>query len=596
MLQPNPLLYPDYREHILRIFQQLLEVNNALGEVYKAKSYHFALQELRRGDHIFRVLPPNLLPLPKEQSNLSEWLQAHMELEPQHPDMIANWERRIHLLDPSTAISGVGDKLKGKIIEILKTGDLQELHAIYKRPEVSAMREICKVHGFGPRTALSLFRKHKIKSVAELKKIAASSGSSSGISFNDGQKLGLQYFDDIQRRIPHAEGKLHEAYLKTRLREHFGTTFSLVICGSFRRRTEYSGDIDILLTPYNASIEGEAASCLTDSDGKGRSGGKKNASAGSRSTTTTSSGAVEDGESSGGGSTNRVLPQGAVRAFVEALREDQYIQATFALGSTKFMGMGRLKGTPPAAIAKAIAAEAAGEVGNDRTGSSSSSSSSNSSKSSASSSLLASGIYPARRIDVRYVDAASFPAASLYFTGSKNFNVVMRARAVKMQLVLNEYGLFKQEFLQAATAAAAAVGGGSNRGSTRMTPLWSINELITRLTRYAFWSRGSALLAQCGAAGFHAASNEDLLLLPQHGANSSGKKGKSGKTSDATSSASADSKDGGGPGVTVLNEAKQKDLLWLVHNLNYLRIPATSEQDIFTALGMAYVDPWERCF
>ncbi len=45
------------------------------------------------------------------------------------------------------------------------------------------------------------------------------------------------------------------------------------------------------------------------------------------------------------------------------------------------------------------------------------------------------------QVDLRVVDTASFGAALLYFTGSKEHNVVLRERAVRMKMSLNEYGL-----------------------------------------------------------------------------------------------------------------------------------------------------------
>ncbi len=47
-----------------------------------------------------------------------------------------------------------------------------------------------------------------------------------------------------------------------------------------------------------------------------------------------------------------------------------------------------------------------------------------------------------RQIDLRTVAAAEFPAAWLYFTGSKEHNVFLRGRAREKGLTLNEYGLF----------------------------------------------------------------------------------------------------------------------------------------------------------
>lgn len=54
---------------------------------------------------------------------------------------------------------------------------------------------------------------------------------------------------------------------------------------------------------------------------------------------------------------------------------------------------------------------------------------------------LATGI----QLDVRVVPRESFGAALHYFTGSKAHNVLMRQLAIKKQLKLNEYGLFRGE-------------------------------------------------------------------------------------------------------------------------------------------------------
>jgi DNA polymerase/3'-5' exonuclease PolX len=47
------------------------------------------------------------------------------------------------------------------------------------------------------------------------------------------------------------------------------------------------------------------------------------------------------------------------------------------------------------------------------------------------------------QIDVRKVDSDSFPTMLLYFTGSKEFNIMCRAKAQELGMTLNEYGLFK---------------------------------------------------------------------------------------------------------------------------------------------------------
>ena len=48
---------------------------------------------------------------------------------------------------------------------------------------------------------------------------------------------------------------------------------------------------------------------------------------------------------------------------------------------------------------------------------------------------------PARRIDIRCVNYDEYYSSLLYFTGSKNFNLLMRQNAIDMNYSLNEYGL-----------------------------------------------------------------------------------------------------------------------------------------------------------
>ncbi len=48
-----------------------------------------------------------------------------------------------------------------------------------------------------------------------------------------------------------------------------------------------------------------------------------------------------------------------------------------------------------------------------------------------------------RQVDLRIVKPGQFPAALMYFTGSKEHNVVLRQRAREREMSLNEYGLFE---------------------------------------------------------------------------------------------------------------------------------------------------------
>ncbi len=54
-------------------------------------------------------------------------------------------------------------------------------------------------------------------------------------------------------------------------------------------------------------------------------------------------------------------------------------------------------------------------------------------------------IGPSVQVDLRVVPPESWGAALMYFTGSKEFNIRLRERSLKMGLTLNEYGLFPED-------------------------------------------------------------------------------------------------------------------------------------------------------
>ncbi len=59
------------------------------------------------------------------------------------------------------------------------------------------------------------------------------------------------------------------------------------------------------------------------------------------------------------------------------------------------------------------------------------------------------------QIDLRIISPASFGAAWLYFTGSKEHNILLRARAGQRGMKLSEYGLFEGETLKASETEEA---------------------------------------------------------------------------------------------------------------------------------------------
>lgn len=61
------------------------------------------------------------------------------------------------------------------------------------------------------------------------------------------QKIGLNYVEDFEKRIPRKEMLEMEEFIKTKI-AHVDDEFVVTVCGSFRRGAETSGDMDVLLT------------------------------------------------------------------------------------------------------------------------------------------------------------------------------------------------------------------------------------------------------------------------------------------------------------------------------------------------------------
>jgi len=133
-------------------------------------------------------------------------------------------------------IKGVGKKIEDKIIEFITTGKMHAADNALQDPKYILGKKLHGVYGIGPVKISELL--NIISSFDELK-------SNPGL-LNDKQKIGLVYYDDMQKRIPIAEGKKHFKLLdKTLKKIDKDIVFEMV--GSYRRKNKDMGDIDILI-------------------------------------------------------------------------------------------------------------------------------------------------------------------------------------------------------------------------------------------------------------------------------------------------------------------------------------------------------------
>lgn len=150
-------------------------------------------------------------------------------------------------------IPGIGEKIKAKIQEILSSGELRAAQEIREERQFNVLDELIAIHGIGPVKARELVTKHKVRSVQDLR----SRFEKDPTILNEVQAIGLKHYEDISERIPRTEMAEHERLLLAAIRE-VSTSFEAMVVGSYRRKLETSGDIDVILK-LPSSVPAKAA-------------------------------------------------------------------------------------------------------------------------------------------------------------------------------------------------------------------------------------------------------------------------------------------------------------------------------------------------
>jgi DNA polymerase beta len=151
-------------------------------------------------------------------------------------DSIELYDKNIETLEDIKQLKGVGKKIEDKIIEFLNTGNIEEVNNVINDPQYILGNKLKGIYGVGPAKITELMT--KINSFDELKEHPE--------LLNDKQKIGLKYYDDLNLRIPIAEGHNHFKIVKKILNNLYkDIEFELV--GSYRRKSKDMGDIDVLI-------------------------------------------------------------------------------------------------------------------------------------------------------------------------------------------------------------------------------------------------------------------------------------------------------------------------------------------------------------
>ena len=227
-------------EHVIQVFKKLLEIKVKELSDYKS----FGLDKKLISTQSFKV---------KNLKNVISILEVMKE--------------PIKDAESLSSIKGIGKSTIEKISEILLTGELNEVvnydleahnnfikeNASSDLKKLNEEKKLQQINGIGPSKAKKLMEEgytlelliEQWKSVKDDTKLIKQHSVIGKLTHS--QILGLKYYQDIQERIRENQiSELHN-YLETVI-NNIDPDIRWDICGSYRRESPDSGDIDILMT------------------------------------------------------------------------------------------------------------------------------------------------------------------------------------------------------------------------------------------------------------------------------------------------------------------------------------------------------------
>eukprot|EP00736_Rhodelphis_marinus_P007412 Rmarinus@m.2748 len=134
-------------------------------------------------------------------------------------------------------VRGIGKNTLEKIEEIIGTGKLTRAEHLQRDPAIQVKEMFAGVFGAGPKTAEKWFSMG-FRTLDDLQARA---------KLTHQQRVGIEYYDDINTRMPRSEAGEIETFVRT-FAEQLCPGCKVICCGSYRRKKETCGDCDILLT------------------------------------------------------------------------------------------------------------------------------------------------------------------------------------------------------------------------------------------------------------------------------------------------------------------------------------------------------------
>ena len=150
-------------------------------------------------------------------------------------------------------LPNVGRRLAAKIEEIATTNNLRRLEYANGEPLDQVLEIFLKIYDVGTSRA-NKWIAHGFRTLDDLRQKA---------DLTTNQRIGIDHYDDLNTRIPRDEIAALFAYV-TREAAQLDPSVQLLVGGSYRRGSDSSGDIDIIVTKKGTSSSGELVPFLEE--------------------------------------------------------------------------------------------------------------------------------------------------------------------------------------------------------------------------------------------------------------------------------------------------------------------------------------------
>ena len=172
-------------------------------------------------------------------------------------NFILNYNKKILSSSELKDIKCFGPSIINRIENILLKEN-QNNNENENKNHTSEINKLKEITGIGPSIAKKLYEKNVTfdKLQHEIKNNVNISDSSYIKFLNHHQLIGLKYDDSFKEKIPREEIKILQSLIK-KILSQISEKLSFTICGSFRRKSLESGDIDLLVTnsDYKSKID-----------------------------------------------------------------------------------------------------------------------------------------------------------------------------------------------------------------------------------------------------------------------------------------------------------------------------------------------------